>query len=380
MKFVKVPYRYTFSNNPIAFTLNTESGAINKVNIAVTVAGSTFSLSAYATSTRRVEFEISDLLKPFVNRLSESGKSVIVHDDLFLSYTVIVTASTSLPVVYVGKVLLGGISKEYILYYKRMNTNVFTEKFLNEYNNFLFSTRTSKQTIDLYREELGNIFFLTPSAENIVVKSGSNQLLLGTSSKAVPVSVNLRRLSETWKADDIHIMIGGYSRIHFRISDHEGEEKYVLKFRNSFGVFERLLVTSVAYSSSEFDNESANYNEYDSDLSDYRKSRRRVSSNKFIEVETGYKSTDNLFFIDDLLASDEIYFIDKGKVTQKCLVTAEGNKKRLIQREPEKLSLKIELVDSDSNFSPDMGDSRRRYLADNFGIPIVNNNKNISSN
>ena len=90
-------------------------------------------------------------------------------------------------------------------------------------------------------------------------------------------------------------------------------ERYRLKFRNSFGAFEIVEITGAAQIAPAFDGESddtGQYKRYQADNDDFALERQRMAMTKVIKVTTGYKTNDELRFILDALASEEVYLLD----------------------------------------------------------------------
>lgn len=324
-------------------------------NIGVSVGGVWFYLSAFpfqiSTGVYRFSFDVADIIKSF------TGSTWAVLD-----YTVSINPETY---TFSGKALPGGISKEMNLYLLKNSTNIFDFRLLNSINNFLFTTRTNRDIIPMRRNELGDVHFLRPTAEEFSISTNTGIIhSIGSAAIATPFSIDLQALIATFSNPDqiseIYFCIASVPRFKIVITDSFSEESYILRFKNSLGVFEKIEVTGKATRNPVFGDSSA-YNEWDDGMKDFRQSRLRVPVSDKLTAEAGYKTTDELFFIGDLLSSDEIYFMGSTH-ERKCLVSSDNYSHALRQTVPESISLSIDFVDQDINMSPMVGTEDTTYI------------------
>jgi len=307
----------------------------------------TFSLSAYPVyTTHLTEFEISDILKSYFT-------STGLANDMKIKYDAIFSIGGTVLHSYSGYAVCGGISKQYLMWLVDRDTNPFLSRFLNQLANFLFTTRTASPVMSLFREELAPVYFLYPGNNAISIVGGDNSYDLPASILGVPSIIDIPSILASWPDGDslttIYICVSSIKLIKINIQDCFFEEKYTLRFRNSLGVFENLLVTGKATSKPTFaDNDS--FNEFSDEYFMFRKSRNRVSVTDKIEVSSGYKGSLNLSFIKDILISDEIYF-DDGEFERKCMVTSSDFSQALKSTAPEFVTLLVEFTEDDSNYT-----------------------------
>ena len=358
MKF-ELPYRYVFVNNPVVVKIDTE-GSANFVRLRITITNSIpypmFELSAH-TVNNIAEFEISDILKPFVRKAEDNSE----EDDVYisyvpLSYSVSYTTSQTYTNLYAGQALDGGISKEMLYKVNKEKTNIFERKFFNIYENFLFTTRTDGGVIRLHNEEIGYMFFyrlLSFGALFLKSNDGQEFNLYQTAINGFNF-INLKKIIDNWNPGFTSFTLCNENAdlIRYEIVPAKSKYKYLLKFRNSLGVPELILLTGKPSLLVEFQFENSVCQEFNKTLYDLRITRRRVPHTKKIAISSGYKQSDDLSLFIDLLSSDEIYFIDRSGIEQKCLVTTEEYGKLLQQVEPEDIMLNIEFIDTNSNFTP----------------------------
>ena len=118
------------------------------------------------------------------------------------------------------------------------------------------------------------------------------------------------------------------------------EERYLIRFRNSLGVFEVIEVTGVALNTPEASEENSwkTLTEYGF----FEQQRERITMRKVIEVQTGYKSREEQSFILDMAASDEIYFIyPENGYSFRCNVTIDNPSYRHRMVTPNSMLLKV---------------------------------------
>ena len=164
--------------------------------------------------------------------------------------------------------------------------------------------------------------------------------------------------------------------------------RYLLRFRNSLGCYEQLEVTGKSELTEEMDAEdNSEYMLWDQDIMDYVTATRRKRTTSLITAETGFKDRDELMFLRDMLASDDIYLIDSSGLKSKVLVSSEDFKIPAIIEEPVSVPLKIKFADTEQSYSPNPDDgilevypgewflSRGRINA--AGLVYTNNTINI---
>lgn len=350
---LKTPAPYSFASNPVVFEFQTDFNTL--VSISVLVSGEYFYLSAFpakiSDNVWKFSFDISDFLKTHVKLQYDATLVSQVNLASFMAEYSVLIADYS----FTGKVVIGGISKEFQKYLLKQTTNAFTFRFLNPFSQFLFTTRTDTDYIRLNRNELSPVFFITPTAGAISVETDKkNRFILGTNAIGIPCMVNLPLLLDSFSASgvvsELFFCIDEIRIFKIIISDPLFEESYLLKFKNSFDVYEYLEVSGKASRTPEFKNDDT-FNVFDPEVQDFRKSRLRVPSTNIIDVETGYKSHADLLFIGDLLSSTQAWLVDQT-YERECLVSSANYSHALRQTIPESVSLKIEFVDAEIYFTP----------------------------
>jgi len=375
---VSTPAAYSFVRNPIRFEFTTDSGVMRIFNIAFGT--ETFAISVHpykiGPTTWKLSFDISDLL---ANLVCLKYDATLTHQinlpDFVNSYTVTEAVSAYS---FIAKVISGGLSDDFITFLSQQETNPFDYRFLNPRSNWILTTRTDEDVITMSRNELTALFFLCPTDSPISIITEHSDELIISSSIGTACMINVPEWLDALTSGlvtKLYFKIDGETIIQIKITDKFNEESYLIKFKNSLGVYEFLEVTGKATESSQSGDESS-YDRFNSVTNKLQKTRNRVPKNGVIEVETGYKSTSDLMFIDDLTSSDEITFIN-GNLAQECLVTSD-RKNLLLKSTPESILLKIEFVNKSPYYSPFGKFNKNFLLKDDNGNQIVTDkNQNI---
>jgi len=355
MTEIKAPSLYAFVGNPVFFELETDSPDMVVVDILIETKSFSISACPYLVSegVYRFSFDISDILKNKV--IIEYDATQTIASPAKFVYQYSVTIGTYLFEAYV---IPGAVSKQFQKYMLFKNTNPFEYRFFNPLEQFIFTTRTDAYIIPIARKELACVFFMSPTTDTYTITNDLNfdarTLITGTANAAK--MVNLKLLVEEWeltsvaRIKEIIFRMNGANIFKYVIKDEVFENSYLIKFKNSFGIYEFLEVTGKALRTPEF-GEDASYNVFDPELQDFRKNSKRVPVNNIFEVETGYKSTDELYFIGDLLQKRSAYFID-GSNKQRCIITSENYSHALRKTAPESIKLRIQLVDNEQYYTP----------------------------
>ena len=260
----------------------------------------------------------------------------------------------------------GGISKQNFRRFVNLGSDVFDSRFLNPKGNFFLTTRTAGWRIIVKETELYPLYFLIKQhQEQIdVVETVTGKTLtfdrLGPGVSALDIDALRRRFMAEFRVIpnifDVY-MAGVFScRIVVERSDIS-KERYRLKFRNSLGVFEIIELTGELSISPEYEEaEEATFKRLDSVTGDFYTERERVERRQSVIVETGVKRPDEVRFLMDMIASEEVYLLDLTALPVKVIPSVEEFTYRPRPDAPEKFSIKLTIADAETNIMQDIID------------------------
>ena len=267
------------------------------------------------------------------------------------------------------KAIIGGVSKRTLRRLADENSNIFTWKLLNSSSNFFKTTRTNSRLITIRETELLPIQFVYPDKPLSVLAAGQTIDIAGVAGDAC--ALNLYRLRKN--IFDSHGILTNVFDVYAgttkscRIVITEGEasrERYLLEFLNSYGSYERIEVTGNGTIKNESSEESILYNVYDELVDDYIETRDRTSGTDSMEVESGFRNSDDLLHLIDMLSSDDIKILGLDGRNVKVNVTAENLVQAARQKETESIKLTLRFAESERLHTGSLSE-------ENFGSPRI---------
>ena len=257
----------------------------------------------------------------------------------------------------------GGVSKQNYRKLKLANTDIFAARFFNPSCNFFLTTRTHDWRLTIKESELYPLVFFYPLEGTVSIcdiVSGNSVSLPATYNQVdyhgKLCSVDLKAVRQHF-LDEYDCIVGVFDILvdddpAARVAIQEARpqrERYRLKFRNSFGAFEIVEITGNAQCTPEVNGEQEDeqYKRYMADIDDFAVERQRAEISNVINLSTGYKTRQELVFILDAIASEEVYLLDVASDPVKVIVTAEDLSHDLHPSGPQAFSLKITPVDGD---------------------------------
>ncbi len=264
----------------------------------------------------------------------------------------------------------GGVSKQNYRKFIQANTDVFAARFFNPACNFFLTTRTHDWRLTIKESELYPLVFFYPLEGTVSISdivSGNSVSLPATYNQVdyhgKLCSVDLKAVRQHF-LDEFDCIAGVFDILvdddpAARIAIQEARpqrERYRLKFRNSYGAFEIVEITGAAQIAPTIGEEedSSQYKRYMADIDDFEINRPRAEMSNVVNISTGYKTNDELRFILDAIASDEIYLLDLALEPVKVIVTADELAYDHRSSGPQAFSLKLTPVDRDINLTSEI--------------------------
>ena len=345
------PSTIALAGNPIKLTINSSS----VVSYTIRQADRTiFSGSGEGEFSVFLQDIFSGILSP--KHLLNESTDILLADSTSATDIAISVQNTQGETKTLSlKAVIGGISKRLLRRLLDENSNIFTWKLLNSSVNFFNTTRTNGRIITIRETELLPIPFLYPDGALKVVAAGIETSLSGTAGQ--PVALNLYRLrkklfqtnqklasvfdiySGSTKSCTIVITPGTVSR-----------ERYLLEFLNSYGAYERIEVTGIGNIESEIESDST-YQIYDESIDDYIEARERQSARDKLLVESGYRNTEELVHLMDMLASDDIKILGLSGRNIRVNAVADNLTHAIRSTVPESIKMTLHFVDSDVRYT-----------------------------
>ena len=345
------PSTIALAGNPIKLTINSSS----VVSYTIRQADRTiFSGSGEGEFSVFLQDIFSGILSP-KHLLNESTDILLLDSTSATDIAISVQNTQGETKTLSLKAVIGGISKRLLRRLLDENSNIFTWKLLNSSVNFFKTTRTNGRIITIRETELLPIPFLYPDGALKIVAAGIETSLSGTAGQ--PVALNLYRLrkklfqtnqklasvfdiySGSTKSCTIVITPGTVSR-----------ERYLLEFLNSYGAYERIEVTGIGNIESEIESDST-YQIYDESIDDYIEARERQSARDKLQVESGYRNTEELVHLMDMLASDDIKILGLSGRNIRVNAVADNLTHAIRSTVPESIKMTLHFVDSDVRYT-----------------------------
>lgn len=344
------PALIALAGNPVKLTINSSSDATYTI-------GGIFTGSVEVGTTDIYIDEILQGLLPewsLANIPDEQQTDLLIPAAIFKDYTINITNGQGENFTLNHTVIPGGISKETLRALTVENNNIFNFKLLNPSTNLFMTSRTNGQFIVMRETEIMPLFFLYPGG-SMYIKIGGLTLAPVGGTERRPHILNIPALRQQLFNDYNQLVnrFDVYFDQHYSASviltpGTVTDARYILEFRNSYGVPERIEVTGTVTLAPEADEEEK-HSVYDPVVNDYVERRDRVASRNILSVETGFKTQEELVFLIDLLASEHTLLLGYGKQPIECTVSAEDLSIALTSREPASLHLTLRFADKDKH-------------------------------
>ena len=255
-------------------------------------------------------------------------------------------------------VFCGGISKLMIRKLAANSTDIFSWKLKNNASNFFLTTRTNGRLIYVPEDELLPLSFyragmyLKVKVDNEYVwiqdyKADTSETLHAWDFANLRAGV-IASKNKIASVFDIMTETGGYACTVI-ITEAKRKAAYFLKFKNSWGVFEKIAIEGLVTYTPTFSTPDA-IQVYDSVIEALANEPQRKELTNVYTAEIGYKTADERMFILDMLLSKTCYLLANG-VECRASVAANSTVWQDTGNAPTAIQLTITLTDVDENYS-----------------------------
>ncbi|MGB4439298.1 MAG: hypothetical protein WBJ13_08780 [Sedimentibacter sp.] len=308
--------------------------------------GNVFSLTTNAV------IDVTDLFSNMKEDAGVTFAKMVVVDSLGVEHTDEANGVN----VYKFVVFGGAISKALIRKLISLETDIFNWKLKNSATNFFLTTRTNSQLIFIPENELQPLYFY-PKGLNFQIKY--NGTLVETYDYSAETTDRLESIDLT----AIRLLLANtlYQFISiFTVTTEDGNScqiiiteaqktDYYLKFKNSWGVMEKIALSEKISFTPVF-NEVTKTSKWDDTVGAFTERNERKQLNNSYTSGLGYKTEAERLFLIDLLFSNDVLFIAHD---QEYKVNVSADMTKIISTDgiPVDISLIIELIDKETNFS-----------------------------
>ncbi len=381
MEILRQPSAISFTGNPILFSIKTDDATPITVEVdirrysnsiyAYPHAIEDFTLTLYPIRITRkgpggqtvirfiADFDLSDVLDSYAVSLYEFRSlmpSLSVSTNGEVRYRVSFPDFPEIDIPY--KIAIpGGVSNAVFLKFMNQGTNVFSTRFCDPANLFLFSNRSSnKININYYASELCDAWFVRlPGKQYKLVTSTGSEFEIPSieSNTQYFETIDLAAAYAQLAPEDDMIHMSVDDEIAFIIHvypDPVKEEKHILEFRNSFGFMERMLL----FGKMKYEPEITEGEEYViNENGVLRKNKQRGSFTQVYKSNIGYKRMTDILFLQDLLMSEEVRIYNPlSDEFLECSVSAEISLS-MVQSIPESIPIEIKVMNPEKYMSLD---------------------------
>lgn len=327
-------------------------------------------------------FSINDIFLNLFNRnrIENDGSLLKELPGSLLEYSVIITGRTTRLVVP-GKCYPGGISHRLMRYLSAQGTDIFTAKFCNPRTNFLLSTRTNGSLITMRETEIGPLYCIGIGLPIVISDLHGHSYTLTPPADGKIYAINLPEIRRIFFLEGA---LASYFSISVRnkviavvIITPGNENSLILMFRNSLGMYEKIELSGVINIQPEIKKQDIVL-KYDYLTNDFSKTTERSGYTPVLSVESGYKTNEELGFIQELLLSDDIYLVN-GDELIRVMVSSTKMKYKRPMTDPTSIEIKITFCE-DEQYGLTVAEYINAILVNKANVPITTANRKIIIN
>ncbi len=312
-------------------------------------------LQAIPDSAGKIRWNIADILEAYIDQSPFPDMDTDLQRRSPFIYNLKFEISGQTVLTQTNRIAFGGgIPNGIFRKLAAAGTNIFAAKLQNYTTNCFLTTRSNSEKITMPATEAGYLYMIGDDSEHTLTitaatgESGDLTIPAGIAINAINFA------SIVIVQPGIYtVAIDGVQVLAVELTEPTGSrERYLLNFRNSYGVYEQLEVTGRAVSEPEYAEENV-YSIYDSITDSLRNEKFRREVTEVIKVECGYRSRERLMFVRDMLQSEDVRLLGADGEWINVLVSTESDTVPKLLTEPVSIPLVIKFAEADSRHTPD---------------------------
>lgn len=359
----------------IADTVSEDSIRMTISNKGMTI----YEAAAVPAGNGQCVFTINDIFQDYFQNtpLGQSKETLIKLPLEIFEYSVLVEGQTK-SATFVGKCYPGGISKRLSRFLAQQGTDIFTAKLLNHRANFLLTTRSDRGVVGIRETEIGYLYFINQGFPLEISDCHGHKITVNPTVPEAIYALNLLEIRNQFLRAGVlasYFRIAVKNKTSVAIAILPGHENaIVLAFRNTFGMFENIELSGTVNIQPELKKRETT-NTFDQSIYDFTGQVERGEYAPVITVESGYKTDDELNFIQDLLCSDDVY-LRRGEELIRVTVSSTKLKYQTPASEPTSVEIKITFCDTES-YSSLMQQTDLCFLVNKETQPITSQERKL---
>ena len=338
------PTGKALSGNPIKLSVSTDGVATYTVAIGgVTV--------FTGSGTGNFYVFLNDIIAPYVTPQlcsNADARVLIPISGQYADVTVTVTDDASGSAERTLTAYYGGVSKQ--TWRELGNTNIFTTRFLAQ-TNFFFTSRGNSEYITMRKSEVSPIPLIVPSG--MQAKHGTDSLSISGTQGSF-AALNVSRLLANWQSTfgytpdflDIYGNGGKACSLQF-VSALLSKDRYLVRFVDSLGCYSYVEFCGCARQGIDEVNDGI-YGLYDDSTDSYQQLRARTETRGIVSMNTGYKTEEELIYLQELLRSEDVALIGYKGSDRKVTATCDGYEVAIASFEPGNITFDFHFSDLDT--------------------------------
>ena len=358
-----------FTRNPVCFSDGGLPGPTRRFDVSVgdcPAYTGRYTPPASIDVAEIAEAYVAPIPPPEGTPVDDAGVMLRIEDETqFEARLVAVTGEDGEPLMPEFFALPGGISPQNFRRLKELDTDIFAARLLDKRRNFFLTTRTHGWMILLDELEVYPLAFVSLHDEDseIAVKAAGTEFSVTAGSVmrgiyAIDIRAARMKIAADYGflASVFDVIYDGYTACRVVIRETPPERDTTLvRFRNSMGVFELLHLSGGREAGAAPEEAGEDLRRYDGVTGRYFGISRRQSMTRTLTVSTGFRTDDEIRFVLDMAASEEVYLRDRtGWVS--AVPSVETLQLASPQIKPESVKVKLTVSDVYDSLTPDIDD------------------------